>query len=233
MVKSQSKLRSVKPVGHSSVVDRVSSEIRQSVLVGRLPPGESFSITRLCSELGVSHIPVREALQRLESQGLIELRPGRSGVVMPINIKDLKEIYMLRMMIEPKLISLAAPLLSDEDIQILSDALVGMEIEAANPQGDGFWIWHSKFHWQLLNPAINAWSERVLVPLWHGAERYIRLFYIEDNQIEGPMLDHRELYEAAIRRSPDDLGQLLRKHLQENLDLLLGAVLNLGTSSTN
>lgn len=215
------------------MVDRVSSEIRQSVLVGRLPPGESFSITRLCSELGVSHIPVREALQRLESQGLIELRPGRSGIVMPINIKDLKEIYMLRMMIEPKLISLAAPFLSDNDIQILSDALATMEAESPDPQSDGFWTSHNKFHWQLVNPVINAWSERVLVPLWHGAERYIRLFYIEDDQIEGPMRGHRELYDAAVQRNPDDLSQLLQNHLQENLDLLLGAVINLGTSSTN
>lgn len=233
MAKSQSKLRSVKPVGHYSVVERVSNEIRQSVLVGRLPPGESFSITRLCSELGVSHIPVREALQRLESQGLIELRPGRSGIVVPINIKDLNEIYVLRMMIEPKLISLAAPLLSDNDLQILYDALVGMELESHDPQSDEFWMWHNKFHWQLLNPAINAWSERVLVPLWHGAERYLRLFYIEDNQMESPMLGHRELYDAAMHRSSDDLSQLLRNHLQENLDLLLEAVQNLGINFAN
>jgi len=233
MAKLKSELRFVKPVAHKSLVERVSSEIRQSVLVGLLPPGESFSITRLCSELGVSHIPVREALRRLESQGLVELRPGRSGVVMPINIKDLKEIYMLRMIIEPKLIRLAAPLLSDNDLRIIHDALVGMEYESPDPQSDAFWTWHNEFHWQLFHPTINAWSERLLLPLWHGAERYLRLFYVDNNQLKGSMLLHRELFSAAMRRDPDDLSQLLQKHLQENLDLLEEAVLNLGIDSSD
>ena len=228
----KSKSRFVKPVAHQSLVERVSSEIRQSVLVGLLPPGESFSITRLCNELGVSHIPVREALRRLESQGLVELRPGRSGIVMPINTTDLKEIYMLRMIIEPKLIQLAAPLLSDDDIRIIHDAFVGMESESPDPQNDAFWTWHNEFHWQLLYPAINAWNERLLLPLWHGAERYLRLFYVDDNQVEDSMFHHRELFSAAMRRNPDELSQLLQKHLQANLEFLVEAVLNLGVNSS-
>ena len=69
-----------------SAVDRVTAWIRRSVLNGTLIPGSSFSITDLSEQLGVSAIPVRESLRRLDAQGLIQLRPGRSAIVKPLDV---------------------------------------------------------------------------------------------------------------------------------------------------
>jgi DNA-binding GntR family transcriptional regulator len=222
----------MKPVAHTSMVERVTRELRHAVLAGKLRPGQSFSITQLCTELGVSHIPVREALRRLESQGLVELRPSRSGVVTPINVEDLTEIYTLRIRIEADLIARSAPLYTDDDLEVLNEALLAMELEAADPQSDEFWAWHNKFHWQLLEPAAGAWTARILGPLWHAAERYIRLFYVEDNQILGAMGEHRELYEAATGRSSRGIGEVLETHLHENFTMLKNGILELETRYT-
>ena len=221
------------PVAHMSMVERVSRALRQAVLRGHLRPGQNFSISQLCAELGVSHIPVREALRRLESQGLVELRPGRSGVVTPINIEDLCEIYMLRAAIETELIGRAAPHYSDDDLEVLHEALLAMELESSDPQGDDFWLWHNKFHWQLLEPAALAWSARVLGPLWHAAERYIRLFFVENTDLISAMKEHRDMYDAASRRSGADLTELLRVHLDENLELLKQCVVEMETRYSN
>lgn len=208
------------PVAPTSIVDRVSRELRQAVLAGHLRPGQTFSIAQLCSELGVSHIPVREALRRLEVQGLVELRPGRSGIVTPINIDDLNEIYALRAMVETGLIREAAPRYTDDDIESLQDNLETMTREAHDPQGDAFWASHNRFHWCLLEPAAGAWSARVLGPLWHAAERYLRLFLIDHEDVGASMVDHSELLDAAKRRSADDLGTVLQNHLQQNREQL-------------
>ena len=85
---------------NSSAVDLVTSEIRRAVLTGALPAGEQFSIRDLAAQLGVSHIPIREALRRLESQGLIVLRQARSASVAPLSTSDLEAIYRLRYLIE-------------------------------------------------------------------------------------------------------------------------------------
>src|SRR5271156_2194957 len=94
----RSRLRSV--AGPESAVDRVTAEIRRGVLNGALKAGSSFSIADLSTQLGVSHIPVREALRRLETQGIITLRPGRSAIVNPLDRDELRSLYRLRKLIE-------------------------------------------------------------------------------------------------------------------------------------
>jgi DNA-binding GntR family transcriptional regulator len=205
---------------NDSIVDRVSRELRSAVVGGQLRPGETFSITQLCAELGVSHIPVREALRRLEGQGLVEFRHGRSGKVTSISADDLDEIYHLRSVIEAELIKKAARRFTTDDIAALQESLDAMEEAASDPGGDAFWAAHHDFHWLLLEPAASSWSERVLFPLWHATERYTRLFYTEQREIARAMTEHRELLQAAERRSARELTSVLRRHLNESHDLL-------------
>src|SRR5208282_889332 len=75
--------RFVRTLEPTSVVDQVSGEIRRSILSGALRPGQQFSLREIASQLGVSFIPVREALRQLEAQGLVVTRPGRSASVAP------------------------------------------------------------------------------------------------------------------------------------------------------
>jgi DNA-binding GntR family transcriptional regulator len=69
----------VRPVEAVSVADRVTSEIRHAILAGRLRPGQEFSLRHIAGQLGVSFIPVREALRSLEAEGLLITRRGRSA----------------------------------------------------------------------------------------------------------------------------------------------------------
>jgi DNA-binding GntR family transcriptional regulator len=211
---------SLRAVTSDSIVDRVSRELRLAVVGGHLRPGETFSITQLCSELGVSHIPVREALRRLEGQGLVEFRHGRSGMVTAISVDDLDEIYHLRALIETELIKKAARKFTAEDVTALRESLDAMEAAADDPGGEAFWAAHHDFHWLLLEPAASSWSERVLFPLWHATERYTRLFYTEEQEIARAMIEHRELLDAAQRRSAKELAAVLRRHLDESHELL-------------
>jgi len=214
----------VKPLEHVSMVENVTRQLREAVLRGSLRPGQAFTISQLSTDLGVSHIPIREALRRLEGQGLIELRPARSGVVAPISDEDLSEIYMLRLVLESALVRSAAPLYSPDDLAEIAEALTAMDAEVSDPQSDEFWLWHQRFHWLLLAPAANVWSERLLTPLWHAAERYVRLFYVDETQMENAMAEHHRLCDAAIRRDADLLSRELSDHLNDNLKFLRAEV---------
>src|SRR5215211_6920343 len=88
------------PGGPQSVVDQVTETVLAMVLEGVLPPGEEVAIQDLSGRLGVSHVPVREALRRLESRGLVIFRRGRRPQVAPISLDDFDEVFRIRRLLE-------------------------------------------------------------------------------------------------------------------------------------
>lgn len=89
------------PLETVNLGERVIQEIRSAVITGKLAPGETIRDAHLADELGVSRTPVREALHRLQGDGLIEPR-GRSGwVVSAFTEQDVRELFQLRMLLEP------------------------------------------------------------------------------------------------------------------------------------
>lgn len=199
-----------------SLVDRVTQVVRQSIIAGRLSPGETVSISDLANDLGVSHSPVREALQRLSGQGLVELRPARTAIVAPLTIKDLEEIYGLRRVNEVDAAVRACPLLSAQDIASLErdfDILCGASLDS-----EEFWRSHDEFHFGLLRPAATPRRERLVRQLWEAGERYIRVVYGETDALERYTTDerHRELLDAARGREPEAMRKALTEHLDSN-----------------
>jgi DNA-binding GntR family transcriptional regulator len=211
-----SALRSV--ASANSAVDRVTAEIRRAVLYGTLAPGESFSISDLSAQLGVSHIPVREALRQLHSQGLIVMRPGRTAIVAPLNRQELQSIYRLRQLIEPDLASRSVTLFTEGDLQLLEQLL--NEYCKVLMDADEFWSSHHDLHEALIRPAASEWDMRLLEQLWHASDRYTRVVF--DAQLmtkperEHRFERHRRLLEAARSGEPDELRLAVGEHLTEN-----------------
>lgn len=221
----------IRPVAPASVVDQVTAEIRRSILDGSLPPGEPFSIVELCRRLQVSHIPVREALRRLEGHGVLRLRPGRSAVVAPIDAADLRSIYRLRSLIEVDLAGHAARLLDDQDIARLESAVDAFSAQPANP--DRVLDKHHELHLDLLRPAASSWDVRVLELLWRASERYARLALSDsllDPNTAGQAQAHQALVKAARSRSPARLRKELRAHLEDSEAMILKGMERTGPS---
>lgn len=218
---------------NSSAVDLVTAEIRRAVLTGSLAPGRQFSIRDLATQLGVSHIPIREALRRLESQGLIVLRQARAASVAPLSTEDLHAIYRLRYQIELPLAGASAGRRSARDLERLDELL---EL-SRDRDPDIAWQGHFDFHEALVHPAANDWDDRVLHTLWVAAERYTHLVFdpttIDDEERARRYETHRVLRDAALSDDAEAMAQLLREHLERNEDRIrahIGA-LEAGSSS--
>lgn len=206
---------------NSSAVDLVTAEIRRAVLTGALPAGEQFSIQDLAAQLGVSHIPIREALRRLESQGLILLRQARAASVAPLSGDDLQAIYRLRYLIELPLAGASAGRRSPEQIARLDELLElsrDLDPEIA-------WQAHYDFHEALVHPAANGWDDRLLHTLWMAAERYTHLVFdptrITTEERERRFETHRLLREAAVADDPAAMSDALYEHLRRNEESIL------------
>jgi DNA-binding GntR family transcriptional regulator len=179
----------------------VAAELRRSIVDGALEPGSTFSISSVAVDLGVSHIPVREALRILEGEGLLVMRPSRRVLVRPLAVDDVKAIYRLRQLIEPTLTALGVNTLSDAELEhqgsllsiyLRSDVSIAEELDA-----------HQQFHLGLMRPTGSEWDIRVLEFLWNANRRYARLLFEPSNPLRQQRLyqAHHDLFTAVRSRS--------------------------------
>ena len=166
------KLESVDTVETVPVADRVTDELRASILAGRLAPAHEFSLRHIATELGVSFIPVREALRTLEAEGLLITQRGRSATVMPLSHEELDSAFRLRKLIEPELAGIAATMHSAEDLAELTNLLAVCKDPTTSP--DQHAAAHIDFHLGLLQPAATNVDQRLLTALIQATSRYAR-----------------------------------------------------------
>src|SRR4051812_19263611 len=126
-----------------NTVDAVTQTLRQAILRGSLASGQILRQESIATQLGVSRLPVREAIRQLNSEGLVQVTAHRGAVVVALSADDIREIYDIRVGLETTALRLALPHLSPA---ILRRAATGMqEIEAATEAGGGGgkkWVFH-------------------------------------------------------------------------------------------
>lgn len=216
----------VRPIEHLSLVDRVTDELRRAILVGDILPGSAISIVELCEQFDVSHIPVREALRRLESEGIVSLRPGRSALVASLSVQDLTDIYRLRRIIEGDLVERAVAKMTDERIAEAEEALedyITIEREPASLA-----VAHHHFHAVLLEDVMGATDLRVLELLWHTADRYLHLLMndldVAPETQEHRIEEHRRILDLARARKVKETRDAWVAHLDASEQALRAAL---------
>ena len=205
------KLPADETIRRTSIVDTVTERLRREILSGEIEPGGRIRVGELETRFGVSHIPIREALRRLEAEGLVVTSPQRATLVAGIALEDLAGLYDLRRIIEVPVVRRAVEGASEEDDEEVSRSLAALE--AARPDSAEFWEAHRDFHWALMAPGSTAWTQRVLEQLWQSAERYVRLTASAFGTTEEAMRDHRRMVDLFAARDREALGALLEQHL--------------------
>ena len=194
-----------------SMVDNVTERLRRALLSGEIKPGARIKVAELEKSFGVSHIPIREAVRRLETEGLIVARPQRAAVAAGVDLDDLSGLYDLRRIIECEVIRRSVESMTPEQVEGVRTSLEALEAVAQDHDSPRFWELHRDFHWALLEPRATAWIERVLDQLWVTSQRYVRLFV--SKTVDDAMRDHRELLACCERREGARAEELLRRHL--------------------
>lgn len=221
-------LNSVRSIVSRSVAEQVTTELRRSILCGDLPPGESLSLRRLADVLGVSFIPVRDALKVLEADGLIVNPPGRSATVAPVDLAELHSIYRIRKVLEPDLARAACITLSDDELDRLHAAAA--ELGRFDLSMDDTYEDHNAFHMALLQPAVTVWDARILNMLWRAAERYVRVGFGLMDPDPNEHIRRKEAHQYLVaefrKRDPDAAARALEEHLARNENLADAALAN-------
>jgi DNA-binding GntR family transcriptional regulator len=198
-----------------TMVDGITERLRQAIITGSIRPGERIRVADLERKFGVSHIPIREALRRLQSEGFVEISPRRTTIAAGVDLGDLANIYDLRRIIEVEIGRRAVSRMTKSDIETVRRALVSFQAVASDPSSPEFWERHRNFHSALLAPAANPTVQRVLDHLWQSSERYVRLFVSTFATMDTVMELHVELYEACVGGDVTTFENALTRHYVE------------------
>jgi len=135
--------------------DIAYERIKDAIRTGEVHPGQPLTETGLSKMLGISRTPVREALQVLAQEGLVQIIPGRAVTVAAPSISEVMDAIHVRYLLEPEVVRLAAKSLTEEQLEILREAVRGLEEAAAVDDRVAWSSIDNVFHVTLSNACPN------------------------------------------------------------------------------
>ncbi len=195
------------------MADTVFAQIEQAILNGKLAGGEIVTENKLCELLSVSRTPVREALNRLRQEGLIE-ETGKGAVVIGITEKDLHDIYEVRLRTEGLASALCAVSVSDDQLADLTETVELQEFYTSRGQADNIKNLDSRFHEQIYSYCGSRVLSSLLTDLHRKVQRFRRASVEDPDRARAAVAEHREILDALRAHDSALAESLAVKHIQ-------------------
>ena len=192
---------------------RVADHLRSAILGGTIAPGEWVRQEAVAQRLGASRIPVREALQMLAAEGLIENAPNKGARVPRRTMHEVDVMYRMREQLEPLALAESMHDLTGEDLHLLDEIQDAIE---ANTDVPGFLHLDRQFHLLTYSRCRIEQLSTTVSRLWNATQHYQRAFM----ELSGPRrrwvvnAEHRLLLDAINRRDEVDAGRFLAGHIR-------------------
>lgn len=202
----------------------VFNTLRQAILRGELKPGERLMEIALAEKLGVSRTPIREAMRKLELEGLVVMIPRRGAQVANITEKDLNDVLEVRITLENLAIEKACSNMTEEDIRALEAA--AKEFEHTFEDGDLVKMAEAdvNFHEAIYRAADNKRLMQVLNNLREQIYRYRVEYLKEDDSRNRLVKEHEEITQAIRARDVKRAQELSFEHLENQRRGIIQAI---------
>ena len=199
-----------------SIRDQIYEAIQESIVNNSYKPGEELQIDRLAEEFGVSTTPIREALIRLESSGLVNLIPNKGARVTAFREEDIRDTWEIRKLLEPYAAGLTAALDVTLEIQELNAALETLE---KGTQDGNLYIksdirLHELLYTHLSNELLKETLHNIL-------QRSMRMRYfaedvskMHDQVVQEVISEHKQILQALTARDRDRTIEAVRRHIE-------------------
>jgi len=199
----------------TTVAEQAADAIRRKIIGGELPEGFQLRQDALAAELGISRIPVREALVQLEGEGLVRIVPHKGAVVSEMSIEEISELFMLRSLLEPLLLKKSAPKLTPADFAQL-DAILAEYKEELHAQHPARWgELNTRVHNLLMSRADQPRTSAIVTTLLRQTDRYTRLqLSLSAESCRRAEAEHEELVQLCKTGEVRAAASLLKRHIE-------------------
>ncbi len=195
---------------------RAYEKIRHAIVSLRFEMGKTLNEKEVCSQLRIGRTPVREALQKLEREGLVVVVPRKGAFVSPVTLDDFRKLFEARNMLETYCVRAAVERISDEQIDLLRSLLSGNEDLIVKRDIDALLDIDRKFHMGIVQCLDNRYIEQVANQIY---DKVTRLWYLSftsrtEDELKFSASSHLEILEALATRDPDLALSANQRHLE-------------------
>lgn len=204
--------------GFSTKSEFAYAWLRDRIISHAFPPGEIMNQTQIARDLGISTTPLREALRRLKSEGLVELDAHRDARATALSAEEARDLMETRLALDPLAAALAAERRSKEDIAEMRAAADFDALPDHAAMAD--LVAHRRFHRSIYRASHNEILISTLDALWEKADRY-RIMELRDRggmaKADQTATEHRSLLDAVIAGDADEASAVMARHIRGSL----------------
>lgn len=192
---------------------RIAASLKEEILVGKYPPGTRIRQEDIAEQFGASRSPVREALRMLQAEGLINLVAHTGAWIAELSLAECEEMYQIRERIEPLLLRLSIPGLSEDQIKKLDEITQKLE---KNKDIEAFLKLDREFHLLTYAGANTALLDEMVQRLWNTTQHYRRAYtkLLAGNGFKPAHYEHHLMLSAIKKKDLDDAERVLYGHIR-------------------
>ena len=188
----------------------VYEALRKDMIEGRLKPGQKIIMSDVAKEFGLSDIPVREAIRRLESEGYVRFTPHVGAIVSELDEDKIIELYLIRVELESLATRLAVPYITSRDIDFLIKKNHAMELVVQREKLEKLGALNKDFHLRIYQAAPYPILNQLIEDLWEKMERTQSVFTFVPDRAAASVEEHKKII-AALQAKDTALSERLVK----------------------
>jgi DNA-binding GntR family transcriptional regulator len=204
-----------------TVQEAAAGHLRKLILNGQLVPGQRLLQEELAGRLGISRTPVREALQRLANEGLVDISSYKGATVANLSASEMIEVYSVRIALESYAASLATQRITEADLERLEGLMREMEVAFQNKDFENLLGTHHKLHASIYTIAGKQRLYEHIIQYLDLANFYQRMALSLGRGAKDPIKEHIDILETLRRRDAEAAGHTVRSHLELTMAELL------------
>jgi DNA-binding GntR family transcriptional regulator len=188
----------------------VYEALRKDIIESRLKPGQKIIMSDVAKEFGLSDIPVREAIRRLESEGYVHCTPHVGAIVSELDGNKIIELYLIRVELESLATRLAVPHITSRDIDFLIKKNQEMELAIQSQKLEKLGALNKDFHLRIYQAAPYPTLNQLIEDLWEKMERTQCVFTFVPDRAVASVEEHKMII-AALKSKDTTLSERLVK----------------------
>ena len=199
---------------HRPLREIVYEELKRQILVGEIAPGTRMMEVELAEDMGVSRTPVREAIRKLEKEGLVTIEPRRGAYASDISIKDMVDVLEVRQMLEGMAASMAAKKVTEEEKLDFVEANSAYKNAVKKGNIEEIIRYDELFHQLIVSYSGNKTLNQLLSQVQELALRFRYIYYDDFSRYENMPVEHEEIEEAIISGDTQKAKVVAEEHVE-------------------
>ena len=208
---------------HLTLSDKILEVIENAIMSGSIKPGQRIIETEMAKKLGTSKSPVREALKRLEGDGIVEFVPRKGYTVKVIDRKSIDAFFDIFFILEPEMAKMALKKMNDAAYKVLDEFIEGMERFLDENDYEAYLTLNDQFHSYFYTLTENEWAIKIS-RMFHKHSKMMRSLSLHKrNRVFSSKTEHREIVASFKQKDERLVEEAVKNHLRKFKENILKA----------